>query len=309
MSPEQVKGKELDIRTDLFSFGAVLYQMATGQMPFRGGSTGVIFKAILDGTPTSAVRLNPDVPAELERIINRALEKDRNLRYQHASDMRADLQRLKRDTKSGHSAAATPAVERGKLWKIAAPVVLVSLFIAMAGGIWYRRASKASASQIDSIAVIPFSNSGGNADTDFLCDGLTESLIASLTHVPDLKVKSRNSVFRYKNKEVDMQKVGKELTVNALLTGRVVQHGDTIQVSADLTNVQDNTEIWGEHYERKASDILGLQEQIASDIAAKLRSKLSGDQKQQVAKQGTQNPEAYQPVSYTHLTLPTICSV
>jgi TolB-like protein len=107
-------------------------------------------------------------------------------------------------------------------------------------------------------------------------------------------VKSRNSVFHYKGKDVDLQQVGKDLTVDALLTGRIVQHGDTIQVSADLTNVRDNTEIWGEHYERKTNDILSLQEQIASDIADKLRSKLSGDQKQQVSKQGTQNPEAYQ---------------
>jgi tetratricopeptide (TPR) repeat protein len=119
-------------------------------------------------------------------------------------------------------------------------------------------------------------------------------LIDSLAHVPQLKVKSRNSVFRYKGKEVDVQKVGKELTVDALLTGRVLQRGDTIQVSADLTNVQDNTEIWGEHYERKSSDIISLQQQIAGDIADKLRSKLSGAEKQQVTKQGTQNQEAYQ---------------
>ncbi len=119
-------------------------------------------------------------------------------------------------------------------------------------------------------------------------------MIASLAHVPDLKVKSRNSVFRYKGKDVDVEKVGKELTVDALLTGRVVQHGDTIQVSADLTNVQDNTEIWGGQYERKASEIISLQQQIASDIAGKLRTKMSGAEKQQVSKQGTQNPEAYQ---------------
>jgi TolB-like protein len=168
------------------------------------------------------------------------------------------------------------------------------LFLAMAAsGIWYWRA-KPSSSQIESIAVLPFSSVGGNADTEFLSDGLTESLIASLAHVPQLKVKSRNSVFRYKGKEVDVQKVGKELTVDALLTGRVVQRGDTIQVSADLTNVQDNTEIWGEQYERKASDIISLQQQIASDIADKLRSKLTGAEKQQVTRQGTQNPEAYQ---------------
>jgi TolB-like protein/Tfp pilus assembly protein PilF len=173
------------------------------------------------------------------------------------------------------------------------PIVLVGLLIGLAAGIWYWR-SKRSAAQIESVAVIPFANVGGNGDTDFLVDGLTEALIASLAHVPDLKVKSRNSVFRYKGKEVDVQKVGKELTVDALLTGRVVQHGDTIQVSADLTNVQDNTEIWGEQYESKASDIISLQQQIAGDIACKLRSKLSGAEKQQVAKQGTQNADAYQ---------------
>ena len=205
------------------------------------------------------------------------------------------MKRLKRETESGKSAAAlpaaTPRASTRKYW--VAAVALVA-FIAMAAvGIWYWRA-KASTSQIESIAVIPFASQGGNADTDYLSDGLTESLIDSLAHVPQLKVKSRNSVFRYKGKDVDVQKVGKELTVDALLTGRVVQRGDTIQVSADLTNVQDNTEIWGEQYERKSSDIISLQQQIAGDIADKLRSKLSGAEKQQVTKQGTQNPEAYQ---------------
>jgi TolB-like protein/tetratricopeptide (TPR) repeat protein/predicted Ser/Thr protein kinase len=294
MSPEQARAKELDARSDLFSFGAVLYEMATGQLPFRGESSGVIFKAILDAAPTSAVRLNPDVPVELERIINKALEKDRDLRYQSAAEVRADLKRLKRETESGKSRVTLPAATQEASARRYWVTAVVVLFIAMvAAGIWYWR-SRASTSQIESIAVIPFANSGGNADADFLSDGLTESLIASLAHVPQLKVKSRNSVFRYKGKEVDVQKVGKELTVDALLTGRVVQRGDTIQVSADLTSVQDNTEIWGEQYERKASDIISLQQQIAGDIADKLRTKLSGAEKQQVTKQGTQNPEAYQ---------------
>ena len=294
MSPEQVRAKELDARSDLFSFGAVLYEMATGILPFRGESSGVIFKAILDATPTSAIRLNADVPPKLEDIINKALEKDRNLRYQSAAELLADLKRLKRESESGKSAttlaAATEKASARKYWVTA----VVVLFIAMAAaGIWYWH-GKASSSQIESIAVIPFASGGGNADTDYLSDGLTESLIASLAHLPQLKVKSRNSVFRYKGKDVDLQKVGNELTVDALLTGRMVQRGDTIQVSADLTSVQDNTEIWGEQYERKASDIISLQQQIAGDIADKLRSKLSGAERQQVAKQGTQNPEAYQ---------------
>jgi adenylate cyclase len=155
----------------------------------------------------------------------------------------------------------------------------------------YLRPSRAS--QIDSIAVLPFTNVGGDANADYLSDGITESLIDSLTHVPQLKVKSRHSVFRYRGKDVDIQKVGSELGVSALVSGRVVPRGDTIEVSAELTDVRDNTEMWGQQYRGKSVDIISLQQQMAGDIAEKLRSKLSGSEKQQIAKQGTQNPEAY----------------
>ncbi len=294
MSPEQVKGKELDARTDLFSFGAVLYEMCTGMLPFRGDTSGVIFDSILNKPPASAVRLNPDIPSKLEEIISKCLEKDRNLRYQHAADIRTDLQRLKRDTESSRMVAVSTSPDRtlrlGKLWVILATC---SALIALAAvGIWRLQSGKAA--QIDSIAVLPFANVSGDASTDYLSDGITESLIASLTHVPGLKVKSRNSVFRYKGKDIDTQKAGNDLGVSALVSGRLTPHADNVEVSAELTDVRDNTEIWGQHYNGKSTELIALQQQIAGDIAEKLRSKLSTSERQKVTKQGTQNPEAYE---------------
>ena len=330
MSPEQVRAKELDARSDLFSLGVVLYEMATGALPFRGESSGLVFKAILDAAPTPAVRLNPDVPAELERIINKALEKDRNLRYQNATDMRTDLQRLKRDTDTARAvavpAASSTEVPQGVLPSLVVPTGAISmdsrevtsdtqvvvgllarhktaalaviaaaiLILAGLGYGAYRWLSPRSGPTIDSLAVLPFTNVSGDANTEYLSDGITESLIASFTHVPQLKVKSRNSVFRYKGKDVDTQKVGSDLGVSALVSGRVLTRGDSIEVSAELTDVRDNTEIWGQHYNGRSTEIIWLQQKISGDIAEKLRSKLSPSEKQQITKQGTRNPEAYE---------------
>ena len=328
MSPEQVKAKELDSRTDIFSFGAVLYEMTTGILAFRGESSAMTCEAIVNRGPLPPLRLNPEMPPDLERIINRALEKDRNLRYQHASDLRAELQRLKRDTDTGHSSAlpsisaleaaqgsvAPPdsahtmpvtsgqtssdgaiviglfARHKGILLTLVMAAVLIIAGLGYGGYRWF---SRGSGSAINSLAVMPFTNGGGDSNTDYLSDGMTESLIANLTHVPGIRVKSRNSVFRYKGKDVDVQRVGNELGVSALVTGRVVPRGDSIEVSAELTDVRDSTEIWGQHYSGKSTDIISLQQRIAGDIAEKLDFKLSTSERQQVTKQGTQDPEAY----------------
>ena len=169
-----------------------------------------------------------------------------------------------------------------------ARVAAIGLAVA---GAWYLRFGRAA--PIDSIAVLPFTNGGGDASTEYLSDGITESLIGSLAHVPQLKVKSRSSVFRYKGKDTDVQKVGNELGVSALVSGRLAPRGDRIEVSAELTDVRDSTEIWGQHYSAKNTEIISVEKQIAGDIAEKLRSRLSSSEKQQVARQGTQNPEAY----------------
>jgi TolB-like protein/Tfp pilus assembly protein PilF len=280
----------LDARTDLFSFGVVLYEMATGALPFRGDTSGIIFESILNRAPTKLARLNPEVHPELERIIEKALEKDRDTRYQHASDLLGDLKRLKRLSESSQVATQeAPEAKRSKAWIwITAGIAVLVLVAAFA---WYLRGGRAA--QIDSIAVLPFTNVSGDSSIEYLSDGMTESLIASLTHVPGLKVKSRNSVFHYKGKDVDAQKAGSELGVSALVSGRVTPHGDNVEVNAELTDVRDNTELWGQHYSGKNTEIIALEQQMAGDLAAKLRSGMSTSEKQLVTKQDTQNPEAY----------------
>jgi serine/threonine-protein kinase len=281
MSPEQIRAEQLDGRTDIFSFGLVLYEMATGQRAFAGETAADLRDTILNHTPTPVRKLNPEMPLKLEQIINHALEKDRRLRYQRVSDMRTELQHLKRQTESAESRPR-------KLWVVLAACLIIGL---AAVGLWHRAAGRTV--QIDSIAVLPFTNVTGDANSEYVSDGITESLISSFTHVPELKVKSRDTVFRYKGKSVDARKVGGELGVTALVTGRVTQRGDSVEVSAALTRLPDSSEIWRQHYHGKSTDIISLQKQIAGDIAGKLRSKLTSSEKLHVIETGTQNPDAY----------------
>jgi serine/threonine protein kinase/tetratricopeptide (TPR) repeat protein len=292
MSPEQVRAKAVDGRTDLFSFGVVLYEMATGRLPFQGGSSGLITEAILNRNPVAPIRVNPDIPPALQEVIRRALEKDSNLRYQHAADMRAESQRLKRDTESGRRAAEeeTESVQvrttdhSSSTGKRRAQTSSVQTDV-----VRRPRASKI----IDSLAVLPFENANRDPEHEYLGDGITGSLINILATIPKLRVMAQSTVFRYKGREMDPRAIGRELNVRAVLTGKIMQSGGSLRIGTELVDVATGCQLWGAQYDRKPSDIFAVQDEISNEISGKLRLQLTRAEKKRLTRRHTEDAEAY----------------
>ena len=333
MSPEQARGEKVDARTDLFSLGAVLYEMVAGQPPFAGASSSEILAAILRDAPLPLTTYAPATPSELQRIVTQTLQKNRDARYQAMAELLADLKRLQRQlerqdelpdesrvleeetTALLNNAAASPTqdlqlaqstneqvttdagqaafFDKLKRHKLALALTLVIVLAAVSVAV-YRSPFIRRASAMDSLAVLPFVNVGANPDTEYLSDGISESLINSLSQLPGLKVIARSSSFRYKGKDTDPQEVSRLLGVAAIVSGRVLQREGQLQISVELMDARAGTHLWGEQYNRRTADLLAAQAELSGEIARQLRLKLTNADQQQLTKRETVNSEAYE---------------
>ena len=278
MSPEQVRGDNLDQQTDIFSLGLLLYEMATGRQAFSGRTGGMIIEAVLTRSPVPARSINPDVPPELEEIINKALQKDRDQRYLRAADIHADLQRLERGADSGRRATVEFVSSEPRARNATAP-----------SSVRPERVSKT----IDSLAVLPFENTSRDSEHEYLSDGIAGSLINILATVPKLRVMAQSTVLRYKGRGMDPQTLGRELNVHAVLTGRIIQSGESLRIGTELVDVATGSQLWGAQYDRKPGDIFIIQDEISKEISEKLRLKLTRAEKKRLTKRQTEDAEAY----------------
>ena len=325
MSPEQARGKDVDTRTDIWSLGVVLYEMAAGVLPFRGETMTDTLGLIMHKEPLPLVNVNGQLPAELDRIVTKALTKDKENRYQVVKDLGIDLKSLKRNldfdaerertgapdrfTHDGHASTAAISAQfsapqmhstssaefiatgimRHKFGFAAVAVIL----IAAIAGLGYFYLGRSAQPPINSVAVLPFVNTGGDPNFEYISDGLSEGVINNLSQLPQLKVIARSSSFKYRGKDIDVDEVSKALGVGAVVMGRVLQRGDDLLVSVELVNAADKTQIFGEQFTRKVTDLQSLQSLISKEIAEKLRLRLTGDQQQKLDKKPTQDAEAY----------------
>ena len=337
MSPEQAQGqtKEIDQRSDIFSFGCILFEATTGKKPFEGDSIVKSLHSLIYEPAPQIKDLNPTAPADLQRIIRRCLAKDKEQRYQSIKEVAIELKELRRELESGAdfdttvpppaSSATALRTDAGstiqstvarsgsmpptassaeylvsgiRKHKRSVGVTLAILLVVISGaGYWffkYRGSASGGNEAINSIAVLPFQNKSDDADTDYLSDGLAESLIFRLSQIPGLKVSPTSSVMRYKGKDTDVAKTANELGVDAVMTGRLVKRGDNLNITVELVDIRNNKSLWGEQYERKMSDLLATQREIAAAITQKLQLKLAGNDTKGINKRYTDNNEAYQ---------------
>lgn len=301
MSPEQARGLPVDARTDIWSLGVVLFEMIARHAPFAGATQTDLIISIVDRSPTPLVQYAPDAPAQLELLLKKALAKDREQRFPAVTDLLIDLRNLERKIETtGMATAHTTSrinylVGEIKRWHWSRAIIIaITLGLAIAA-LTYFYPARGNRKPINSIAVLPFVNDSVDPTTEYLSDGITESLINSLSQLPTLRVMARSTAFNYKGRAVDPRQAGRELGVDVVLTGRITQREDALSIQADLVTVADGSQLWGEQYNRSLSDVVAIQQEISNEISARLKLKLTGEEQRRVTRHSTPHPEAYQP--------------